>query len=98
MLDQLLLLLNPIIVYQLMGRLMPMLLTKFIQSKEDNSTNLPNPSLYGRLPTYTPENLIGQEFLDLPTEDGTQNRIRIIKAIADHRERLETHPEKVKVN
>jgi hypothetical protein len=48
------------------------------------------------MPGYSPHDLIHRSFLDLPSEDGQRFRFRIIKVIADHMEKLDKQPEKVK--
>jgi hypothetical protein len=48
------------------------------------------------LPDFSPHDLIGRTFLDTPRENGTQHWVKITKAIADHMETLDKHPDKVK--
>jgi hypothetical protein len=64
----------------------------FIQSKFDNMES----TVQLTLPSYNPRELIGRSFLDEPNEDGQQHWVRVTKAIADHMETLDKHPDKVK--
>jgi Reverse transcriptase (RNA-dependent DNA polymerase) len=67
----------------------------FIQSKYDNFDDAPTHRLRN-MAGYTPKDLIGRTFLDLPAEDGTKYTLRIIKAIAENLAQLDQQPEKVK--
>jgi hypothetical protein len=48
------------------------------------------------LPGYLPSEIIGRTYLGLPEEDGHKLRMRIIKAIADHKEALNTMLNEIK--
>ena len=43
-----------------------------------------------------PEDMVGRTFLTDPLDNGEQHRARIVKAIEDHQENTEKHPERVK--
>ena len=48
------------------------------------------------LPGFNPSELIGRSYLSIPEEDGQKFRMRIIKAITDHQENIDKHPERIK--
>jgi hypothetical protein len=48
------------------------------------------------MPGYSPRELIGRTFLDIPQEDGTRLRLRIVRAISNHLSDLDKDPTKVR--
>jgi protein-tyrosine phosphatase len=82
-----------------MGRLtisiVPRKLIILLFSQYENFDDSPTHRLRN-MPGYTPKDLIGCTFLDLPVEDGTKYTLRVVKAIAKNLEQLDKQPEKVK--
>ena len=66
----------------------------FIKSKSDDEVQ-PNSGLKP-LPGFNPSELIGRSYLNVPGEDGQTFRMRIVKAISDHQENIDKHPDKIK--
>ena len=66
----------------------------YIKSKDDNTNN----SLLNLkpLPGFNPTELIGKYYMGLEQEDGQKFRMKIIKAIANHKADLKKHPDMVK--
>ena len=65
----------------------------YIKSKSDDESH--NGSSLKPLPGYNPSELIGRTYLNLPEEDGQTFRMRIVKAISDHQDNIDKHPEKI---
>ena len=66
----------------------------FVKSKSENIKTTGNN--LKPLPGFNPSELLGRTYLDIPTEDGQKLRMRIIKAISDHQDSIDKHPERVK--
>jgi hypothetical protein len=45
---------------------------------------------------YSPMDLLGRTFVDLPAEDGIHHQIKIIKLIADHTDTINFSPNRKK--
>lgn len=67
----------------------------YIKSKNDDLADTDDNSIK-QLPFFKPMELIGKTYLGETQEDGQRFRMRIVKAIADHKANINKHPEMVK--
>ncbi|HSN66994.1 MAG TPA: hypothetical protein VLS94_10155, partial [Fusibacter sp.] len=69
-------------------------MTKFIQSRSEDTSDSTAP--FKPLPGFHPNDLIDRTFVELPDDEGTGTRFKIIKALADNKATLDKHPSRVK--